>query len=132
MASKSKKTAKRCETFLQVLSTGKSVTAAAAAIDVDRHNVYDWKKKDPEFAKAWESAIEAGTDVLEDEARRRAQEGYEEPIYYKGEIVGIQKKWSDMLTILLLKARRPEKYREYQSSPEKTQLDELIDAIKKS
>jgi hypothetical protein len=39
-------------------------------------------------------------------------------------------KFSDSLIIFLLKSRRPEKYRDYQSNPEKNALDELLAALK--
>ena len=46
------------------------------------------------------------------EARRRALTGVEEPVYYKGEAVDRTAKYSDTLLIFLLKAHRPEKFRD--------------------
>ena len=43
---------------------------------------------------------------------RRAFEGTDEPVYYKGEECGSVRKYSDTLAIFLLKAHAPEKYRE--------------------
>ena len=77
------------------------------------------RKEDPAFAAAWDSAIEDGTDLLEDEARRRALEGVEELIVTMGKIARnddgtplLVRRLSDTLMLALLKARRPEKYRE--------------------
>jgi hypothetical protein len=78
--------------FLQRLAEGESITAAATAIDVGRQTVYEWRADDVDFRQDWDAAIEAGTDRLEDEARRRAIDG------------------SDLLLIFLLRARRPETY----------------------
>jgi hypothetical protein len=50
--------------------------------------------------------------ALEDEALRRAVEGVEEPVYQGGKQVGVIRKYSDALLMFLLKAARPEKYRE--------------------
>lgn len=72
------------------------MTAACNVEGIGRRTYYDWRETDPVFAQAADTAIEAGTDVLEDEAKRRA--------------VGLS--GSDTLLIFLLKARRPDKYRE--------------------
>jgi hypothetical protein len=72
--------------------------------------VYKWRAADVELAAAWDDALEAGTDLLEDEALRRAKDGYDEPRFYEGEVCGHVRKYSDTLAIFLLKARRPEKY----------------------
>ena len=44
-------------------------------------------------------------------ACRRAFEGVERPVYYKGEQVGTWRFYSDALAMFLLKAHRPERYR---------------------
>lgn len=53
-----------------------------------------------------------GVVSLEAEARRRAMDGVDEPVYHKGEVVGHVRKYSDTLLIFLLKAHRPHKYRD--------------------
>jgi hypothetical protein len=98
------------ERFLKQLAAGGSVTSAARAIETGRSTVYQWRDDDVNFAKAWDDAIESGTDVMEDEAVRRAVEGVDRPIYYKGKVVGAVKEYSDELLIRMLKARRKEKY----------------------
>lgn len=80
--------------FLAALSETCQVAKSARRAKVARDTVYAWRKADPEFAKAWDAALEIGGDVLEDEAVKRAMDG------------------SDGLLTLLLKAHRPEKYRE--------------------
>ena len=47
--------------------------------------VYDWLKADQEFAAAFENAKEDAGDLLEEEARRRAHDGWLEPVFRKGE-----------------------------------------------
>ncbi len=86
------------ERFLAALGEGLSVAGAAKLAGVGRQTVYDWRKRDGEFAAAWDDAIETGTDNLEDEARRRPMST------------------SDTLMIFLLKARRPDKYKERRAS----------------
>lgn len=42
----------------------------------------------------------------------RALEGWEEPVFHLGVATGTIRKYSDTLTIFLLKGAKPEKYRE--------------------
>ena len=82
------------ELFLEALADGVSVTLSCEIARWDRSNAYKLRNADAEFARAWDAALEAGTDKLEDVARTRAMNS------------------SDVLMIFLLKGRRPEKYRE--------------------
>jgi hypothetical protein len=95
-----------------------------------RSSAYLWRERDEDFRKAWDEAVEEGTDLLEDEAKRRAVEGSIKPILYKGRIVTFVREQSDTLLIFLLKARR-KMYREG-SSDDSTpdRLDELVRALK--
>lgn len=79
---------------------------------MDRRTVYRWRDGNKEFDDLWVSHLEAGTDALEDEARRRAFDGVKRPIYHGGKRVGYVLEHSDPLLMFLLRARRPEKYRE--------------------
>lgn len=109
-------TAKRRRAFLAALAEGHAVKYAAEAVDMARSALYARRDTDPVFARDWAAAEDAGTEVLEEEARRRAVAGvvHETPIYYQGDQVGsvVETKYSDTLLMFLLKARRPEKYRE--------------------
>ncbi len=52
-------------------------------------------------------------DVLEDEATRRAVEGWVEPVgWYKGKAGGTIRRYSDTLLIFRLKGELPQKYAE--------------------
>lgn len=98
--------------FIELLASTGNVTEAARLIGTSRRNVYEHKKRDKEFAAAWDDALERGCDALEAEARRRAAQGVDKPVFYKGEVVGKVREYSDLLLIFLLKAYRPEKFRE--------------------
>lgn len=80
--------------LLAKLATGASITAAAKAARRTRQTYYDWRESDPAFAKLADEALEMGTDKLEDSATRQALQG------------------NTTLMVLLLKARRREKYTE--------------------
>ncbi|MBX9745474.1 MAG: hypothetical protein K2X34_01135 [Hyphomonadaceae bacterium] len=88
------------------------MTAAAAQARISRQALYTWRRTDPKFAHDWDEAIEAGTDLLERAALKRAVEGVKKPVFQGGEKVGEVTEYSDTLLIFLLKARRPAKYRE--------------------
>jgi hypothetical protein len=51
---------------------------------VGRTTAYAHQKADVAFAEQWEHALEQGADVLEREARRRAVEGVQEPVFHQG------------------------------------------------
>ena len=80
--------------ILRSLSSGMSIAHACRAAGIGRMTYYEWYRDDPEFRADADDAIEAGTDHLEDSAMKRALAG------------------DTGLTTFLLKARRPEKYRE--------------------
>lgn len=98
------------KTFLEVLAATCNVAEAAKATGTLRHYWYRIRKKDKEFAQAWENAVEAGADALEAEARRRAHDGFLEPVFYQGKKVGKIRRYSDTLLIFLLKGYRPDKF----------------------
>lgn len=98
--------------FLVAYSECGNVTKAAEASGISRQSHYDWLATDPEYAEAFRHADDAAGDRLEAEARRRAVEGVDEPVYHKGEVVGYIRKYSDTLLIFLLKGAKPDKYAE--------------------
>jgi len=79
---------------------------------MSRTYMYEYKEKDEGFKKAWNEAVDISVEAMEHEARRRAVEGVEEPVFYQGDECGAIRKYSDTLLIFLLKAHKPEKYKE--------------------
>ena len=98
--------------FLEILSDTSNVSEACRSVGIGRTTAYEHYHAEPDFAAAWDEAVETGTDALELEARRRAKDGIEKPVYQGGELVGTVREYSDTLMIVLLKAHRPEKFRE--------------------
>lgn len=100
--------------FLELLALGHTVQHAAAEAGVGRSTVYERRESDEAFAAAWAEADEAGVQVLEQEARRRAVEGVPRQKYDKdGDLLCVEQVYSDTLLIFLLKARRPGVYRDH-------------------
>jgi len=98
--------------FFDTLAKTCNVTMSARAIGMSRSHMHKLRRDNKDFAKDWEDAEEQATDALEHAARERAIDGYQRPIYQRGELVGHETCYSDALTITLLKAHRPEKFRE--------------------
>jgi hypothetical protein len=94
------------EAYLAALADCGILTQAAAAAGVDRVAVWRRQRDDAEFAAACDMAIDMAADKLEAEARRRALEGVEEPVYQGGQLIGTRLVYSDSLLALLLKGRR--------------------------
>lgn len=107
---------KRKLLFLRLLGETGRVTKASAAVGyADTSYVYGLRRRDPEFRKAWDAAMEQAGHLFEDEAVRRGKEGVEKDVYYKGEVVGQEIVYSDGLLGKLLDGAMPEKY-----APKKT------------
>ena len=110
--------------FLALLSECGNVTRAAEESGCGRVMLYKIRREDEAFAAEWETAADIGAKRLEDEARRRAVEGWQDPVWHQGQQVGTVRKYSDTLLICLLKAHHPEKYADRQKS--ETTLDATV------
>jgi hypothetical protein len=122
--------AKKRTLFLSALSECGNVTKAAKTAGVTPQRLYQYRKTDEAFAAEWDECAELGAQALEDEARRRAYEGVEEPVTSVKGIVHNDdgsplyvRKYSDTLLIFLLKGARPQKYRERADVKLSGQLD---------
>lgn len=80
--------------FLKLYAETGNVTLACKGCRVNRTLPYWTARHHPDFAEAWKVAEEEAVDALEAEARRRAMDS------------------SDRLLEVMLKAGRPEKYRD--------------------
>lgn len=80
--------------FCEIFAATGNVRLAAGAAGVSRDTPYKRARRSPAFAARWARAREEAIDTLEAEARRRALSG------------------SDALLMFLLRAHRPERYRE--------------------
>jgi hypothetical protein len=102
-------TKKARKAFLEALANGHSTTHAAELAGAWRQRFYALRDTDPEFAAEWAEAEERGTDP------RRAL-GYDEQMreYRDGKLYRetVTTRHDSQLLQLLLKARRPEVYRE--------------------
>ncbi|MHA2063680.1 MAG: hypothetical protein ACXABY_04775 [Candidatus Thorarchaeota archaeon] len=102
---------KRRRKFLDMLAKTGSVNAARDAVGyASATNLYQFRRENEEFAAEWDVAVNIAADRFEDEVDRRAVEGIDEDIYFKGEVVGQKKVYSDALLQFRLRGMRPSKY----------------------
>jgi hypothetical protein len=116
---KLKLTRERRERFLRVLADTGNVSTAVEIAGTSRTRVYELRNRDTVFAKAWDEAEEQAADALEAEAWRRAVDGVPEPLVSSGKVVRDDdgrplaiRRYSDNLLLALLKARRPERFKD--------------------
>lgn len=82
------------ERFIGLYASTGNMSLSAHGCGIARDTAYDARRRDPVFADALANAREVAVDSLEAEARNRALKG------------------SDVLLIFLLKAARPDIYRD--------------------
>ena len=131
-------TPKKRQRFLEILRETANVTAACDELGFSRTSIYRWRQVDEKFRDEWEEAMNQAIDALEQAARQRALHGVKEPVFHRGEVCGHIRKYSDTLTIFLLKAYRPERFRENITvtdpdgkNPLAVVADAIRDALKK-
>lgn len=100
------------ESFLVELAEFGNVREACRRAKLTRSKLYQWRENDEAFAKRWDEAYALGVAGLEDEARRRAAEGVDKPVFQQGEQVGKVREYSDGLLMFLLKGAKPDVYKE--------------------
>ena len=103
-----------------------NVSKACRHVGVSRQTAYRQRSELPEFKAMWDTALQDGLDLWEEEMARRAFEGVDKPLMYQGDVVEIVKEYSDTLAIVLMKAHRPEKYRDRMDIKQDTDLNITI------
>jgi hypothetical protein len=89
------------------LAQGLPVRRAVKVAGVHETTVFQLRNHDEAFRAAWAEAAEIGTELLEQEAQRRAYHGVLKPVYQKGVRVGYERRYSDTLLMFILKKRVP-------------------------
>jgi hypothetical protein len=93
---------------------------ACLAASVTYYGHFYWLRNDEDYYAAFAEARELVSDKMEAEAYRRAVDGIDRVVYSQGKVVGSQREYSDNLLTLLLKANRPEKYKDRVSVTEES------------
>lgn len=96
--------------FLDELSQHGVVKYACREAGISKLTFLYNYQTDKEFRRLVDDAFLLGAINLEDEAKIRAVRGVDEPVYFRGELVGTITKFSDFLMAFLLKGNFPYKY----------------------
>lgn len=105
-----KSVAARRADFLKRLRASLNVTDAARRAGIGTTTVYRHRNTNARFREEWDAALSAAVDDVESNALKRAIEGIEKPVFYRGQQVGSVRVYSDALAMFMLKAKRPEIY----------------------
>lgn len=98
---------KAFEVFLSAYrKTGKKQDSAELA-GVSCRAIQKWRDEYPDYEERFQEAHQAWVEVLTTEAFRRGVEGWDEPVYQKGGLVGTVKKFDSYLLMQLLKKADP-------------------------
>jgi hypothetical protein len=100
--------------FLAAYAELGNITQAAEVVGMSRTMHYMWLEDDPAYQAAFKAANEQACDRLRQEARRRAVEGTDKPVFYQGAQCGTIREYSDTLLIFLMKGAMPDEFRERQ------------------
>ena len=103
-------TPEKLATFLRHLEESGSVSFAAQRTGIGRNAVYERRKVDPAFARAWQKAVEMAVERLRDIAITRARDGTERELRRNGRRVGVIREYDNRLLQFLLRALQPEVY----------------------
>lgn len=99
--------------FIEELRASGNVSRAAKAAGVSRQAAYEYRNNHPEFAAAWDDALQEGVDKLEELAFKLAH----------------MKETSPSLLMFLLKAHRPSVYREPRAISDAERRELLADML---
>lgn len=103
--------------FLSAYAKLGRIVDAARATGINRKHHYRWMKASTKAAKLYQRHFHDLHGELcgsmEDEAWRRAVDGVDKPVFYKGEICGYVREFSDRLLLAMMRANIP-KYVERQ------------------
>ena len=120
-------TEQKLANFLEFLAETGNVGDAAAHAQLSRKQILR-ARQDPSFERLYQEAFELGIQSIEDEAHTRAVKGTLEPVFHRGRRVATIRKKSDLLLMFILKARKPELYRDNYSAPPPTHNDEALES----
>lgn len=101
-------TDKVLDEYVELIAAGVAKGDAATMLGVSYRTLADRARKNPDLKARIDLAWYEGAEDLIEEARRRGVDGWEEPVYQRGELVGYVRKYDSNLLMFSIKGRRPE------------------------
>lgn len=98
--------------FIDALAASGCIEEACRSVGMTAQSAYRLHNRpDAEgFRAAWQGAMEVAIGQLEHRALSRSIHGVETPVFFKGEQIGVRRRYDERLTQFLLRSRRPEIY----------------------
>lgn len=106
LAPQARATAARQQLFLDALEVSGRVVDAAQAAGLTTSTVYRLRDRSDAFAAAWDHARAHCYERVEEAAYERAVDGVEVPVYYRDQVVGTKRKYSDTLALAIMRRTR--------------------------
>ena len=85
--------------FLEHLSFKGHVRAACARVGLSAEAAYRLRRRDQVFARGWAAAVALAREASEDALATRALDGVEEPVFYRGEQIGVRHRYDTRLLL---------------------------------
>ncbi|WP_428632322.1 hypothetical protein [Sphingopyxis sp.] len=98
-------TPERQKAFIAALADTGSVNRAAAMVNMAQTNCYTLRRAPgaESFRRAWEAALDFGVARLKDIAFERAIDGYLDPVFVGGKLLGFRRRHNDALLMFCLR-----------------------------
>jgi len=93
--------------FLNVLARTGRQTWACRSIHVREQTIIKFRKESLQFAEAYEFAMSCFADNLAAEAVRRGAHGVQKPVFFHGQLIAIERHFSDNMLMAALKVHHP-------------------------
>ncbi|WP_419814397.1 hypothetical protein [Glacieibacterium sp.] len=103
-------TLKRQQRFIAALAEHGIVSTALKVVKLAPASAYDLRRRSPEFAAAWDAALEPGLDRLEDRIMDHALNGVPTEVWYAGAHCGHRRVHQPWIALAALRAQRPAKW----------------------
>ncbi|AZI34833.1 hypothetical protein NT2_02_04440 [Caenibius tardaugens NBRC 16725] len=85
--------------FAEALAETGNVRHACAVAGISRHTAYKARRRDAVLAQAWDAALVLAADHVDAVVAERALDGVEEPVFWKGELVGTRRRYDNRLLL---------------------------------
>jgi hypothetical protein len=121
-------TAERKTRFLDSLAEKGNVRHACSRVRLSQQSAYLLRRRDAEFARAWAAALALAREHVAQVLAERAIDGVEEPVWYRGELVGTRRKYDTRLLLAHL-ARLDKLVDENATWADAGRFDELLAAM---
>lgn len=109
--------------FLRVYVKTASVTKAADEVGVHRTTHYDWLDSSEAYAVAFRACKPAMKNAILAPLIERLAEGWDEPVFQDGKIIGHKRKFDNTNAMKMLAKLSPDEY------GEKVEIDASIEAM---